>query len=118
MSDDRKIIHMKSRLPYEAPPAPPAEDDLSMPDPGCEAVLEGVGALVASGQMRGLVVLGWDAELGRFERFIALPADKDASNAALHFAGGLEILRESLMDIGIVEGGYGDLIDEGEDFEE
>jgi hypothetical protein len=120
MSDDqddkRKIIQISTRLPYEVP-GPAEAIDADGPDEGCQAILESVQTLVANGQIRGLAILAWDAEIGRFERFVALPKDKDASNAALHFAGGIEILKESIMDIGIVEGGYADLMGDPEEFE-
>jgi hypothetical protein len=113
---DRKILSIATRAPFVAP-APGPDADPDAPDLGSQAVVEAVKTLVEAGQIRGLVVLGWDAELGRFERWVALGDEKETSNAALHFIGGLELMKEALTDIAVVEGGYDEhLVDDFEEF--
>ncbi len=106
MSDTEapKVVSLRSRQPYETPIAAPVLP-LNPIDSGSVMCLKDLIERFESGELSGCVVMAWIKEERRFENVICVPANEELDVAALRYVGGVELLKEDLLNMHL----YGDV---------
>jgi len=104
--EDRSVIDIRTGRPWIQvdPDAPPEPDQVSID------ILRAALEMAESGDLVGVILVGWDKRRDEFRLNITLPPDEKLTNSSLRYIGVLEIMREELLDLGDMEGTAGEVI--------
>lgn len=100
MSDEEtKVVTLRGRQPYQAPPPPPADAAESAVDAETASVVQVINDLAERGAIKDLMVVGVDPATGDALCFFALPEEGDVKPLSLRFIGLTEIAKDTLLNI-------------------